>query len=337
MSEEVGTRKTNIHIILITGLVSLVVGVGSGVLINYLTEKRPILTYDITTQEVFPGQQNNIGIFAIRISNDGKRELEQLSCNLQFSKGIITEKKLTGIPNSAAKIDGTDNGIEVTAPFLNPGESFSIQALIGEIKQPFPRPTIEVRGKGVLGTEAQSDKKSKNTLITLFPVVIAVLVTLLTAFTTLTSRVMKRRLTIESIKEAVNPSRHQAEDQRDALAFTLEISGLNEDAQFIREWPRKISYWAASDTLCFKWLKDGEQDRIKMGINSLEQLIDYASIAGGSERIILLNMAKLALAIGDVSQAEKHIASARTEKDEVIEKRIQANSDLAAIATKNNG
>lgn len=324
MSEESATRKTSIQTILLTGIVSLIVGVGSGVLINYLTVKQPKLIYDITTQEVFPGQQNNIGIFAIRISNDGKREIENLLCHLKFPGGKITERKITGIPNSAMTIAGAEHDIEVSSPFLNPKESFSIQVLLSDIKQPFPSPVVEVRGKGVLGSEAQSDSRSHRTLSEIFSLAIAALATLLTAFSTFRFRIMRQHLTI---KEVVNPSHHSA-DQRDTIAFTLETNGLHEDAQIIREWPRKITYWAASDALCYKWLKSEDQDRIKNGLNSMELLINYAAIADDSQRIIHLNMAKLALALKDYKLTNKYITLARSKKDAIIEKRILANSDL---------
>jgi len=57
--------------VITTTIVSLVIGVGSGFLINYTTEKRLGLMYDLTSIEVFPGQTQKIGIISVRVSNTG--------------------------------------------------------------------------------------------------------------------------------------------------------------------------------------------------------------------------------------------------------------------------
>ena len=130
MAEVERPQKTNTQAIVIAGLVSLVIGVGSGWLINYLTEKRAKLTYDVTTQEVFAGEAINLGIFAIRIANEGKKEVEKLSCHLTFPAGEISEIRITGVPESARTVNSSGTDIEVNLPFLNPGENFSIQLLL---------------------------------------------------------------------------------------------------------------------------------------------------------------------------------------------------------------
>ena len=112
---------------------------------------------------------------------------------------------------------------------------------------------------------------------------------------------MRRNLTQRSLAEsmqedAANPTHHSA-DPRDAVAFALETKGLDDDAKIIREWPRKLTYWAASDALCSKWRRGGDPGQIQKGIEALEFLMNYAAVVEGSRRIIALNIAKLALTI----------------------------------------
>lgn len=330
MSDETIAARSNLRTILLTGLVSLVVGVGSGLLIKYITEKRPKLTYDITTQEVFPGQQNSIGIFAVRIANDGKQEIEQLLCHLQFPEGEITDRSVSGIPDSARNVTGSTRDIEVTVPFLNPGEQFSVHALLAKVSPPLTRPLIDVRGKGALGTEAEPDKDSGRPATGFLAVASTALVTLLTVMLMLT-RILQRRLgSREAFKEVLNPTSHHG-DQRDVVAFALETKGLPDDAQAIREWPRDLTYWAASDLLCSRWLRGDDRERLRKGLDALDLLVGYASIADDSRRIVSLNMTKLALALEDRGLAMKLLASARKQKDVIIEKRIQADSTLRSM------
>lgn len=337
MNDQAKSNKINIRVILLTGLISLTVGVGSGLLINYLTEKRAKLTYDITTQEVFSGQLNNIGIFALRIANDGKREIEQILCHLSFPAGKITEKRIVGIPESARTLIGDGKEIEVNVPFLNPGEQFSIQILLAEVTQPLARPTIEVRGKGILGKQAESEKSSQGPAKEIFPIIISAVGALLTAVFFI-RKVFVRKVIIkdfdELIGKTIDETGHHG-DQRDTLAYALEMKSLSEEAQAIRESPRDLTYWASSDALCNKWLRLGDADRLRSGIEALNFLINYAAIHDSSQRIIMLNMARLSIFLKDVEQARKYLKIAKEKKDIIIEKRINADPGLKAIYEEN--
>ncbi len=329
MTEEKTSKKTDIQKIILTGLISLVVGVGSGLLINYLTEKRPKLIYDITTQEIFPGQKNNIGIFALRIANDGKREIEQLLCNLKFPDGKIAERKITGIPESTFVVRGSATDIEISVPFLNPGEQFSIQVLLNEVKQPLERPKVEVRGKGILGVEAKA-KKASNTfeLLSLIIAVLATLITLPISARYLLKTRITGRIGVNTADEKDDLEKHSGADQRDAVAFVLETQGLSDDAEAIRKSTRELTYWGISDYLRNKWIREANKEKIRMGIQSLEFLIDYAQMQDESMRIILINMAKLALVIDDPESANKFLQIAREKKIPYLEARISADPDL---------
>lgn len=332
MSEQVpeaGASKSSFWTVVLTGFVSLVVGVGSGVLINYFTEKHPKLTYDITTQEIFPGQQNNTGIFAVRIENSGKREIEQLECHLRFADGEVMERTIAGLPDSARRIVGGGNEITITVPFLNPGEKFSVHALLRKVKPPFVRPEIDLRGRGVLGLEAPTDKATTDGFVSTG---ISVLTALLTAFITLKSA-KDRKISLTNLAklEATEIPTAQSGDQRDLIAFALESNALPDDARVIRQWPRKITFWAASDFLAAEWLRAGDRKRTENGLKALSFLVDYARISDDSKRIVILNMAKLAFRLGEIASAGKYLASVQKTADKVAEKRIQADPDLSKL------
>jgi hypothetical protein len=330
IEEHVTTTPSKILPIIVTGIVSLVVGVGSGLLINYFTEKHPKLTYDITTQEVFSGQQNNIGIFALRVVNDGKKEIEQVTCHLWFSEGKLTERRVVGIPESARSVEGSEKNIDVLVPFFNPGEQFSIQVLLNDVRQPLARPVIEIRGKGVLGTEVSSQRSEQKINQTL-PLLSVAIATVITALSLFLVGQHKR-------KTGVTTGRHFSEGrQRDVIAFVLETKGLDHDAQNLRESPRELTYWAASDALTKRWLQLNEAVQIRTGIEALELLIDYAALSDDSKRIILLNMSRLAIAIGNTDLAKTYLAAARLNDSGLIEKRINMDSALASLMKSNQG
>ncbi len=256
MDDETTTTKPYFLTIFLTGLVSLAVGVGSSLLVNQLTGKRAKLTYDITTREVFPGQQQKIGIFALRISNDGKQEIEQLLCHVQFSEGEVTERSVAGIPESARTVAGSAREIDVTVPFLNPGEQFSVHVLLANVSSPLRKPSIDVRGKGVLGSPAQPETRSRKNFLQPFAVALSVLAALSTWFMLLS----RGRTALSTLVDMLNPSSHSG-DQRDTIAFVLETKGLLEEAKDLRQSPRKLTYWAVSDALCARWLQTRRYNR----------------------------------------------------------------------------
>ena len=116
--------------IVVGGLISLLVGIGSALAVNYATEKRPQMAYDITSEEVFPGEENKLGILAMQVSNTGGIEIEDLQCRVDLNNATLTEPRCKGLSPDSYKMENEDSYVEVTAPFLNPGESFSLQMLL---------------------------------------------------------------------------------------------------------------------------------------------------------------------------------------------------------------
>ena len=89
------------------GLVSLIVGVGTGYLVNWLGEKRQLLTYDITSVQAFPGQKEKVGIVSVRIANKGQKELEDIQGSVQFSDADVRELTFQGLSPSSIGSQGT--------------------------------------------------------------------------------------------------------------------------------------------------------------------------------------------------------------------------------------
>lgn len=77
-----GTRSYGV--ILVTGMVSLLVGVLGGVLVNRFTERRPGLEYELVTPAVFTGEKESIGVLVLNVSNPAQREVENVTCILRL-------------------------------------------------------------------------------------------------------------------------------------------------------------------------------------------------------------------------------------------------------------
>ncbi len=321
MAEQENTIAKYFWIIL-TGIVSLIVGVGGGVIINYFTQKRTALEYELVTSEVFSGQKQNIAILALQINNPGNKEFEDFICRVSFPDAQLTEFKVTGLPKPSYTTKSRNDFFELKAPFINQQEVFSVQLLLSLQKSQLVPPNIEIRGKGVIAkkrSEIETQKKYKS-LVTL----------LATAVSTMMLPVVL--LFIAKRYPLLFYTTFHQDDQRDVLAYIFSINGFLEEADKIRSSERQHYYWAQSDFLTEKCLASKDEQLIRRGIKTLHDLINYASLSHTSLLIIHCNIARMAASLDDAETAKKYLRLACKGKHKVIEKRIILDEKLNAIA-----
>jgi|SRR5438876_4412698 len=307
-------------IVIVTGLISLGVGVGSGLLLDYLRSAPASLTYAITTSEAFAGQQARIGIVGVRIANPGRREAEGVRCSITVSGASIREHRIVGIPVADRTVRASDRELELATAFLNPGETVSLVLLLALDGEVLPRPVIDLRGKGIVGREetaAVSAVPRPREILQLSVSALAALSTVLMAILVVIPRLGFRK-------------RH-SDDQRDVLAYVLGLNGFVREAQELRATSRTVTYWATADDLTERWLKSGDKDVIQRGLAALETLLEYAQIATPSQWLIRTAMARLAVATGDLDRARRELRLAAASKHPVILKRIDYDPNLKGL------
>jgi hypothetical protein len=122
-----------------------------------------------------------------------------------------------------------------------------------------------------------------------------------------------------------------SDDQRDVMAYVLGRFGLQEPAERIRYITRSITYWSASDALTEELLTKGDATEMKAGAEALTFLLEYARVAPGSQPIVSVNIARLALRVGDEARARSALSAAIEEDQPVIRKRIQGDATLSRL------
>ena len=132
----------------LTAIASLVVGVSSGLLLDFFRERPATLTYTIATSESFVGRLERIGIAVVTVSNSGRKEAEDILCRLAFKGATIKEQRVVGLPTAAATVQPGNQALELRVPYLNPQESFSFHVLLALQDGGVTRPAVELRGKG---------------------------------------------------------------------------------------------------------------------------------------------------------------------------------------------
>ncbi len=287
--------------IVVAGIVSLVVGISSALLLRHFTNDRPELTYDITSLELFPGQTQKLGIVAIRIENTGRKEIEQLQCRIDIIDAVLKEPRCKGLNAASPKITHDTGHVEVSVPYLNPKEEFSLQLLVEPAKDQLSVPDIDIRGKGIVAVRKINDpKRSSGLTEILLPILATITAALGTVFT--------------GIWRYLNSGDGLGVEQRDGFAFLLGLHGFAEQAAELRSSPRDYSWWTLADALTERLLQSHskDEDAIQRGTALLQNLINqHLMMAKPSKAIIYLNLARLAEFIGDRRAAVQFIKSAQ--------------------------
>jgi hypothetical protein len=308
--------RSKLYILLITGLISLVVGVSSGLLLDLFKAKKPKLEYQIVTTGAFSGSNENIAILSLEIENDGSNELEDLTVQVQLGNAEIRESKVWGLPSNKYVTKFEKSSFSIESPFINPTETLRADLLLTLAGEKLKKPTVEVRAKGIVGTERLAQQPS-NRFFSLFSTILSVLIALITAFYVVPSVLNRIRG-----RKGVEFTASHHDDQRDVAAYVLDINGLHDQASRLRVITRKMSYWSIADDLTQSFLNDGRATELQKLANALEGLLQYAAIAETSCFLINYNLARIYLKLGDSARAKVKLTKAYKENNYVIAKRI---------------
>lgn len=301
--------NSSVKHVLLAGVISLVVGVTGGLLLNYFTSNRPKLEYAIVTSEAFSGDEAQLAIVALEISNSGKREIEDLAADIQLGQARLREHKVVGLPDGAYQVSLSDSSVALTTAHLNPSEVLSIQLLLDLVGSTMTEPGLSVRAKGVTGTrrvEGDDSRKLPEGLAISFAALLATSTSVLTVLRRSSSR---------------SWSGQHADDQREIAAYALSLYGLSEEADYVRTLARETHYWSISDFVVERSIEIDKIDKALRAVRALQALLDYALIAPTSRRIIELNIAKLAASGGDHTTAREYMAQAVKGGSSVVKKR----------------
>jgi len=305
----------------LTAVVSLVVGVGTGLLLDFFRSRAPRLVYTISSAEMFPGENQSTGIVLLRIGNSGGREAEDVFCRVSVADATIKQQKTEGVPNVNQLVKATGGAVELNLPFLNPGERLSLHLLLDLHGSQMAQPTVQLRAKGVTGVEespGQETATSPSEILTLSGTVLAAF---LAGLTTL--------LAVRARTRGVVLWTH--DDQREVFAYILGVHGFLQEAQQHRLVGREETYWSIADMLTEIWIAAGDRDQAGKGVRALEDLLDYAHPADSSVNLIRLNIARLALVAGDEAKARSILAGLREKNDAQLKKRLAHDPHLAAF------
>ena len=307
----------SLRILAISGFISLLIAVGSGLLLDFFRSESFNLQYTINSAEIFPGEQTT-GIVSIDIANVGRREVDDVFCRITVPGVRIREQRIVGLFGGDEIISTTENSVEVRFPFLNPNDEFSVHLLLDSFSQILPlEPVVELRGRGVIGSQEVPPQGGQTDLLR----------NVLTALAGIVAFVLSAQVVLSRGGLPGLTSGH-FDDQRDIVAYVLSGHGFLVEAEDLRHTGRRLSYWSIVDELTDKWLNIGDNEMLARGVAVLDHLLEYATIRESSKHLIRFNIARLALQSDDTVRLRKEIRNLNAKKSSIVAKRLDHNEAL---------
>lgn len=163
MSEESINWKVIIIKALITGGISLLVGC---LLILAQTPPESRLEY-YSDSIIYDGhnfQNEKVGIFEIIIQNNGHTFIEDIDGVVDFRNAVINDANIWGFPEIRyGQEESYTNSFEFNIDNLNPKENVTVSFLVTSNESEIIKPSIYLRGKGVIGTEIMNMPSTSST------------------------------------------------------------------------------------------------------------------------------------------------------------------------------
>lgn len=310
--------KFNWTQIVIAALITGVVTVGTGMLLFWFQEREPLLTFSTAETIPFAGAEKIIGIYNLRISNQGKKEVRDVVCVVRIPSSAIEQSKVSVNPANRHSEETRGDAFTVHISGLNPTEEASVSVLASSTQALPNKPEIALRAAGVTGVEQSTVDKNINNPILIIASGIGVLVSMALLFI-FPSNLWNRRLST-----ILDADGHRA-DQRNILAYLCDVVNLKEEETYYRNLVQEAEYWSESDRLSNKALETKDKDFADCVSKLLTKLLDYAVVSDSSVAIINYNLARIAAAYGSPEKTT-YLAKAQELAPKVIAKRLEMDS-----------
>ncbi len=325
------TRKSEWPNRIISALLGIVVSVIVALILGRLQAREPHLVYWSTEALPFSGQNGNVSIYQISVSNDGKQEISDVACVIRVPGAKVDQYKVMANPLLNASTSISNDSVNIQIPNLNPSESVQIALLVTSSLTLPLHPEILARGKGITGTEKNltKDEGAPTGILasTLFVATAAVALSGL-FFSLLRHKSLANAR--KSLANAMEPAGPPGDDQRQVLAFICRVNGLRALADQYIAQTHETTYWAEADRLGQMGTDDPGGEQTAAIERVLEGLLAYnPQIAESSIAIVYYNLALISLTKKDKVANQKYLQLAKDISHDEIDRRLKVDKRFA--------
>ncbi len=304
---------------IVSAVLGIIVTVTGAVIVQRLQAREPRLVYSSVETVPFNGPNNVVGIYQIVLRDDGKTEIESISCYIRIPGAKIEQYRTLAAPSLSTTATVANDAVRVDIPNLNPGETTQISILASNPSFLPNRPEISVRGKGVTG-EPQAPAGNSPSESPRFYILV------LTAATALAST---------SLIRLVVSKRSGGGSQAEALASICQMHGLSARAERYAA-ATKVTYYAEADRLGEEAYRSNDPNVASEVKRILTAMSAIPSMRDGSRSIVLYQLARISAKEGSAENANRYIAEARKLAEEEVDGRRRIDplfNDVAGVPT----
>lgn len=312
---------------ILTAIITIAITVIGGMVLYYLQFSQAKLVYTYEKILPFEGQEENLNIYHINISNKGNKISEDVICYVNINPAQIKNYRITSKTPISYNDELKNNNIELKIKSLNPDESAKI-SILGTSESNFPeQPEIKLRAKGVNGKISENelnDKKEDPKLFTILLTAIAGITSILALFI---RKIVGRTIIKEDGKHS--------DEQNQILAYLCGIHDIPEEVDRFLGLPRKASYWSEMDRLTSLGISSMDKNKALKIKLVLIDLLNYAVIVDTSKGIGYYNLARLEKFLDNDKESKEYLVKATKLIPKLIKKRLTIDLLLKDKTTAN--
>lgn len=269
-----------------------------------LQTREPKLSYIIEQTIPFQGDKETLAIQHVVIKNEGKKEVNNLSGKIRTVNAKIREKGI--IKDGSLSLDErltTDTYI-FESRVLNPGEVIQVSLLTSAKKFEKSHVEVSLRGDGIMGHKIERAEESKRGGLgaILLSALVAAYLGLIVGFFFLI------RLGRGLFRFFPQSSKN---DQSKVIGSLFALRGCLEEAEHYLMRKNDCEYWAESDLIAAKALQFRDQEKLVLYLKVLVDLLVCDNASYSSKAVILYNIARLYVHLGEKDNTVEYIKTAK--------------------------
>lgn len=299
--------------IIITAIVTLVITFLAGIMVEYFKNLAPKILYNVRDGIPIEVDGKKICAYIITINNPSNKTIRELTLNIQSSEANLksTGAKIT----EGLKFDYSlkENLLEVNIPFLSKDDEFSVTVYVENQYVMPKKPNIIIRSpeKFKKIDLAQQKKRSNSSLVIITSSIVASMIVMVTLFSYTPIRI----------------------SQKDNLMFIATVTGL---PQLTLEYAGQtdLNYYDQGNYIYSKAMMSKNVDEIKRYKQFLIALDSYSSMVKTSRCVIIYNIAKIDLLLGDEKEAKTYFMKSIDLNKKYISKMLDYDKDIEKFVSK---
>lgn len=286
---------------IISALLGIVVTVVGALILGKLQSTAPHLTYAVVSSTPFNGTNNFVSIYQLTITNDGKREIDEIACFARIPGGKIEQYRTSIAPSIPITENASNDTLKVQIASMNPSDNAAISILAtGTVGLP-SRPEISIRARGVNGEERTESQKDNDPF------------SLLKVFGSSLVAVVSASVLFPIVRRTLGKTKllNETSDQAKMLEIACRALGFGEEADRYSALKGPLLYRDEAERLTAEALQSGDDAAVAKAEKILVVIGSYTGAADESRAVAFFNLARLEAFKKNRDKTDEHLRVAR--------------------------